>query len=95
MESFMAFVAFLAAVLSIVLTIFVLIAVGKLFFIERSLRQLASPQSGGLLSMVNQIAVNTSQSLLPALIAIESNTRAYFDKMICADSMGEKDNGEN
>ena len=67
---------FLVGVVSVVLTIFVLIAVGKLFSIERSLRQLASLQSGGLLSMVNQIAVNTSVSLLPVLISIESNTRS-------------------
>jgi hypothetical protein len=65
----------LAILVTIALNIFVLIAVGKLFSIERSLRQLASPQSGGLLSMVNQIAVNTSPTLLPALIAIELNTR--------------------
>jgi hypothetical protein len=71
----MIFVTFFTIVLSIVLTIFVLIAVGKLFSIERSLRQLASPEAGGLLSMVNQIAVNSSPSLLPVLIAIELNTR--------------------
>jgi hypothetical protein len=65
----------IVVVVSLILNVFVLVAVGKLFSIERSLRQLASPQAGGLLSMVNQIAVNTSPSLLPALIAIESNTR--------------------
>lgn len=65
----------IVVVVSLILNVFVLVAVGKLFSIERSLRQLASPQAGGLLSMVNQIAVNTSASLLPALIAIESNTR--------------------
>jgi hypothetical protein len=69
-------ILFLAIVVAIALNIFVLIAVGKLFSIERSLRQLASPEAGGLLSMVNQITVNTSPSLLPALIAIELNTRA-------------------
>jgi hypothetical protein len=66
----------LAILVTIALNIFVLVAVGKLFSIERSLRQLASPQPGGLLSIVNQIAVNTSPTLLPALIAIELNTRA-------------------
>ena len=76
----MELVMFLTVVLSIVLTIFVLIAVGKLFSIERSLRMLATPQAGGLLSMVNQIAVNTSPSLLPALIAIELNTRPTSSK---------------
>ena len=65
----------IAVVVCLILNVFVLVAVGKLFSIDRSLRQLASPQAGGLLSMVNQIAVNTSPSLLPALIAIESNTR--------------------
>lgn len=65
----------IAVVLSIALNIFVLVALGKLFSIERSLRQLATPQSGGLLSMLNQIALNTSPTLLPALIAIELNTR--------------------
>jgi hypothetical protein len=65
----------IVVVVTLILNVFVLVAVGKLFSIERSLRQLASPQAGGLLSMVNQIAVNTSPSLLPALIAIESNTR--------------------
>ncbi len=73
MSSAMAIMVVVVA--SLILNIFVLVAVGKLFSIERSLRQLASPQAGGLLSMVNQIAVNTSPSLLPALIAIESNTR--------------------
>jgi len=73
MFSFTAIV--IAVFLSLVLNIFVLVAVGKLFSIERSLRQLASPQAGGLLSMINQIAVNTSPTLLPALIAIELNTR--------------------
>ncbi len=73
MSSAMAIMVVVVA--SLILNIFVPVAVGKLFSIERSLRQLASPQAGGLLSMVNQIAVNTGPSLLPALIAIESNTR--------------------
>jgi hypothetical protein len=75
MESILALITIVAAALSLILTIFILIAVGKLFSIERSLRQLATPEAGGLLSMVNQIAVNTSPSLLPVLITIESNTR--------------------
>jgi hypothetical protein len=78
MESVLALITIVGAVLSLVLTIFFLIAVGKLFSIERSLRQLASGESGGLLSMVNQIAVNSSVSLLPALVAIESNTRPKY-----------------
>jgi putative exporter of polyketide antibiotics len=71
----MEFVVLLASIVSIVLTVFVPIAIGKFFSSERSLRQLASPHAGGLLGMVNQIAVNTSPTLLPALIAIELNTR--------------------
>jgi hypothetical protein len=65
----------IAVVVGLALNTFVLVAVGKLFSIERSLRQLASPESGGLLSTVNQIAVHTSPTLLPVLLAVELNAR--------------------
>ncbi len=71
----MSIVIVAVAVLSLALSIFVFASLGKLFLIEGSLQQLASTQPGELLGMVNQIALNTSASLPPALIAIESNTR--------------------